>query len=110
MGGTPRLAMLLSRLNRWCTLESGMHAHAKRIYTIAPENVVLTFADGESYEFEISSAEFFQEDFQAEATRPDDPDAAYRIAGDEDGVVVGRQGPGESGWSAVGEVADVEPA
>lgn len=87
-----------------------MHAHAKRIYNIAPENVVLTFTDGETHEFEISSAEFFQDDFQAEAARPEDPGAVYRIAGDEDGVVVGRQGPEESGWSAFGEVAGVEPA
>lgn len=87
-----------------------MHPHAKRIYNIAPENVVLTFTDGESYEFEVSSAEFFQEDFQAEGTRVDDPDAAYRIAGDEKSVVVGRQAPDEEGWSAFGEVEDVESA
>lgn len=87
-----------------------MHPHAKRIYNVAPENVVLTFTDGESYEFEVSSAEFFQDDFQAEGTRVDDPDAAYRIAGDEQSVVVGRQAAGESGWSAFGEVADVDPA
>lgn len=87
-----------------------MHPHAKRIYNIAPENVMLTFTDGESYEFEVSSAEFFQDDFQAEGTRVDDPDATYRIAGDEKSVVVGRQAPGEEGWSAFGEVDDVESA
>ena len=87
-----------------------MHAHAKRIYNIAPENVVLTFTDGESYEFEVSSAEFFQDDFQAEATRVDDPEASYRIAGDLQSVVVGRQGPDEEGWSAFGEVDAVDAA
>ena len=91
-------------------LPYAMHAHAKRIYNVAPENVVLTFTDGESYEFEVSSAEFFQDDFQAEATRVDDPDASYRIAGDEQSVVVGRQEPDADGWSAFGEVADVEAA
>lgn len=87
-----------------------MHAHAKRIYNIAPENVVLTFTGGESYEFEVSSAEFFQDDFQAEATRVDDPGATYRIAGDERSVIVGRQAPDAEGWAAFGEVEDVESA
>lgn len=87
-----------------------MHPHAKRIYNIAPENVVLTFSDGESYEFEVTSAEFFRDDFQGEATRTDDPGAVYRIAGDEDGVLVGRQGPDEEGWSTFGEVTAVERA
>lgn len=87
-----------------------MHAHAKRIYNLAPENVVLTFADGESHEFAVTSAEFFQEDFQGEATRPDDPGAAYRLVGDEDGVVVGRQGPEDDGWETFGTVMAVDPA
>lgn len=95
---------------RSCRLSYGMHPHAKRIYNIAPENVVLTFTDGETYEFEVSSAEFFQEDFQAEGTRVDDPDATYRIAGDEQSVVVGRQAPDEEGWAAFGEVESVEAA
>jgi len=87
-----------------------MHEHAKRIYNIAPENVVLSFADGEQHEFVVSSAEFFQDDFQGEATRPDDAGATYRFVGDSAGVVVGRQGPDEEGWSTFGEVTDVERA
>jgi hypothetical protein len=87
-----------------------MHAHAKRIYNIAPSNVVLTFADGESHEFAVSSAEFFQDDFQGEATRVDDPGATYRFVGDDEGVVVGRQRPGEEGWSTFGTVTAVESA
>lgn len=87
-----------------------MHEHAKRIYNIAPENVVLTFEDGEQHEFAVSSAEFFQDDFQGEATRPDDAGAAYRFVGDSEGVVVGRQGSDEESWSTFGVVTDVMEA
>lgn len=87
-----------------------MNPHAKRIYNIAPDNVVLTFDDGETYEFAVASAEFFQDEFQAEGTRVGDPGASYRIVGDDDGVAVGRQGPEEEGWSTFGEVVDVDSA
>lgn len=86
-----------------------MHAHAKRIYNIAPKNVLLTFEDGEQYEFEVGSAEFFQDDFQAEATRVDDAGAAYRIVGDLDEVAVGRQGADKEGWSTFGVIEAVDP-
>lgn len=82
---------------------------AKRIHNVSPRPVRLTFADGETGVFHFSSTEFFQTEFQAEATREDD-DADYRVTTTEDGegVVVGRKAPDEDGWSLVGEVVEAE--
>lgn len=84
-----------------------LNEHAKRVYNVAPDPVLLTFDAGETYEFEIESAEFFQEDFQGEARRTDD-DAAYRLVTDDSDLVVGRNVGG--GWATFGVVTDVERA
>lgn len=82
----------------------------KRIHNISPDPVRLTLADGTEAVFQISGAEFFQQEFQAEGTR-DDEEAAYRFVSseDNDAILVGRQGPDEEGWSMVGEVEAAEP-
>ncbi|MFC5366071.1 hypothetical protein [Salinirubrum litoreum] len=82
---------------------------AKRIHNVSPRPIRLTFADGETGVFHFSSTEFFQTDFQGEATREGD-DADYRVTTTEEGagVVVGRKGPDDEGWSLVGEVVDAE--
>jgi hypothetical protein len=84
---------------------------AKRIHNVSPRPVELTFADGETGVFHCSSTEFFQTEFQAEATREGD-DADYRVTTTEDGerVVVGRKGPDDDGWALVGEVTTAEAA
>jgi len=87
-----------------------LNATAKRVYNVAPDPVRLTFADGETYEFDVESAEFFQDDFQGEATRSDDPGASYRLITDGDDLVVGRQGPDEDGWRTFGVVESAERA
>lgn len=87
-----------------------LNEDAKRLYTIAPDPVRLTFDSGETYEFSVASAEFFQDDFRGEATRADDPGAQYRFVTDGDGLVAGRSGPGEDGWHTFGTVTDVERA
>ncbi|GAA0646636.1 hypothetical protein [Salarchaeum japonicum] len=84
-----------------------LNEHAKRVYNVAPDPVALTFADGETHEFEIESAEFFQEDFQGEAARVDD-DADYRLVTDGDDLVVGRNAG--DGWATFGVVTDVARA
>jgi hypothetical protein len=82
---------------------------AKRIHNVSPRPIRLTFADGETGVFRFSSTEFFQIEFQGEATREGD-DADYRVTTTEngEGVVVGRRGADEDGWSLIGEVADAE--
>jgi hypothetical protein len=82
---------------------------AKRIHNVSPRPIRLTFADGETGVFRFSSTEFFQTEFQGEATREGD-DADYRVTTTEDGddVVVGRRGADEEGWSLVGEIVDAE--
>jgi hypothetical protein len=82
---------------------------AKRIHNVTPRPVKLTFADDETGVFHFTSTEFFQTDFQGEATREGD-DADYRVTTTEDGegVVVGRKAPDEDGWSLVGEVVAAE--
>lgn len=84
---------------------------AKRIYNVSPDPVRLTLDDGTSAVFRLSSAEFFGREFQGEGTREDD-DATYRFVTTEtnEAVVVGRRVPGEEGWTAVGEVVEVERA
>ncbi|MGB9987436.1 transcriptional regulator [Salarchaeum japonicum] len=84
-----------------------LNEHAKRVHNVAPDPVLLTFEDGDAYEFEIESAEFFQEDFQGEARRVDD-DAAYRLVTDGDDLVVGRNAG--DGWATFGVVTDVSRA
>ncbi|WP_129113203.1 transcriptional regulator [Halegenticoccus tardaugens] len=84
---------------------------AKRMYNVSPDPVRLTLDDGSSAVYHLRSAEFFQREFQAEGTREGD-DAAYRFAttADNEGVLVGREGPDEDGWSTIGSVVEVERA
>ncbi|CQR53627.1 MULTISPECIES: transcriptional regulator [Haloferax] len=84
---------------------------AKRMYNIHPNAMRLVVGEEIDGTFTLESAEFFQTEFQAEGRCVDD-DAVYRFATTEnnDAVVVGRQRPGEDGWSMVGEVETVERA
>ena len=43
-----------------------MNRLAKRLYNIAPDPVTLTFADGSTVVLSMHSAEFFQDDLEAE--------------------------------------------
>ncbi|POG55829.1 hypothetical protein [Haloferax marisrubri] len=82
---------------------------AKRMYNIHPNAMHLVVGEEIAGTFTLESAEFFQTDFQAEGRRDGD-EAVYRFATteDNDAVVVGRQRPGEEGWTMVGEVDSVE--
>jgi hypothetical protein len=86
---------------------------AKRIYNVHPDPVRLVLDDGSDGLFHLSSAEFFQREFQAEGRRvDDDADASYRLVtgeGDES-VLLGRKGPDDDAWRIVGEVVGAERA
>ncbi|EMA04194.1 hypothetical protein [Haloferax denitrificans] len=84
---------------------------AKRMYNIHPNAMRLVVGEEIDGTFTLDSAEFFQTDFQAEG-RLNGDGAVYRFATTEnnDAVVVGRQRPGEDGWTMVGEVESVERA
>lgn len=86
---------------------------AKRIYNVHPDPVRLVLDDGTDGVFHLSSAEFFQREFQAEGRRvDDDADATYRLVtgeGDES-VLLGRKGPDDDAWRIVGEVVGAERA
>lgn len=84
---------------------------AKRIHNLAPKPVRLELDDGTEAVFHPSSTEFFQQAFQAEATREDD-DAAYRFvsSADNERVLVGRQSADGDAWRTLGAVLSVEPA
>ena len=88
---------------------SDLNRVAKRMYNIHPNPMFLVVGDGIEGRFTLQSAEFFQTEFQAEGTRDGD-DAVYRFAttDDNDAVIVGRQAPGDDGWSMVGEVESAE--
>ena len=82
---------------------------AKRIHNLTPRPVRLTLDDGTEAVFEMAWTEFFQQEFQAEATREDD-DADYRLVSseDNDAVLVGRQAVNEDEWSMIGAVEAVD--
>ena len=82
---------------------------AKRIHNLTPKPVRLTLDDGTESVFEMAWTEFFQQEFQAEATRADD-DADYRLVSSEDNeaVLVGRSGVDDEGWSMIGAVVAVD--
>ena len=84
---------------------------AKRIHNLTPKPVRLTLEDGTEAVFEMAWTEFFQQEFQAEATRRDD-DADYRLVSsvDNDAVLVGRQAADEDEWSMIGAVEAVDEA
>ncbi len=82
---------------------------AKRMYNVTPDPLRLTFDDDTTGVFELSSAEFFQQEFQAEGRRVDE-DGSYRFTTNEDNtaVLVGRETA--DGWTLVGEVVAAEAA
>jgi hypothetical protein len=81
---------------------------AKRMYNVTPEPLRLSFDDGTTDVFELSSAEFFQQEFQAEG-RPVDGDDQYRFTTSDDNaaVLAGRRDD-DGGWRLVGEVVAAE--
>ena len=85
-----------------------MNRLAKRLYNIAPDPVTLTFADGSTVVLSMHSAEFFQDDLEAEGERDDG--TTYRIVnGDDDGTLLAaRESEDADGWAVVGDVTDVE--
>lgn len=82
---------------------------AKRIHNVSPNPIRLTFEDGSDGLFQFNGTEFFQREFRGEGTREGD-DATYRLTTTDDyeAVVVGRQRPGEDGWTMVGTVVSAE--
>lgn len=82
---------------------------AKRMYNVTPDRLRLVFDDGTAGVFELSSAEFFQQEFQAEGRRVDE-EGTYRFttADDNTAVLVGRET--NDGWTLVGEVVEAERA
>jgi len=84
---------------------------AKRIHNLTPEPVRLTLDDDTEAVFQMSWTEFFQQEFQAEATREDD-DADYRLISSEDNesILLGRSESDEEGWSMIGTVVAAEAA
>lgn len=94
-----------------------LNAVAKRMYNVAPDRLRLSFEDGTTGVFELSSAEFFQQEFEAEGRRVDASDAdgvedvAYRFTTNDDNtaVLAGRR-TADGGWTLVGEVVAAKPA
>jgi hypothetical protein len=88
-----------------------LNAVAKRMYNVTPDRLRLSLDDGTTGVFELSSAEFFQQTFQAEGHRIDGDAAAYRFTTDDDNaaVLAGRQ-TDDGGWTLVGEVVTAERA
>jgi hypothetical protein len=81
-----------------------MNALAKRLYNIAPNPVTLEFADGSTLALAMHSAEFFQDELEAEGEAEDG--TTYRIVdGDDDTLLVARET--DDGWSVVGDVTAV---
>ena len=62
---------------------------AKRIHNLTPTPVRLTLDDGTEAVFEMAWTEFFQQEFQAEATRQDDGAVAEPVVYMIDHFVVG---------------------
>lgn len=87
-----------------------LNAVAKRMYNVAPEPLHLSFDDGTTGVFELSSAEFFQQAFQAEGRRVDGDGETYRFttSDDNEAVLAGRRG--DDGWQLAGEVVAAERA
>jgi hypothetical protein len=88
-----------------------LNAVAKRMYNVTPDPLRLSFEDGTTGVFELSSAEFFQQAFQAEGRRVDGDEEAYRFttSDDNEAVLAGRRA-GDDGWQLVGEVVAAERA
>jgi hypothetical protein len=91
---------------------SELNPVAKRMYNVTPEPLRLSLDDGTTGVFELSSAEFFQQEFQAEGKRVDGGDeAAYRFTTSDDNasVLVGRQ-TDDGDWALLGAVVAAERA
>jgi hypothetical protein len=91
-----------------------LNAVAKRMYNVAPDRLRLSLDDGTTGVFELTSAEFFQQEFQAEGRRIDAPDGeedVYRFttSDDTDAVLAGRR-TDDGSWTLVGEVLAAERA
>jgi hypothetical protein len=82
---------------------------AKRMYNVTPDPLRLVFDDDTAGVFELSSAEFFQQEFQAEGRRVDD-DGQYRFTTNEDNTAVLAGRLTDDGWTLVGRVAEAERA
>lgn len=78
---------------------------AKRMYNVTPDPLRLTFDDGTTGVFALASAEFFQQEFQAEGRRLDE-EGRYRFTTTEDNtaVLVGKET--DDGWALVGHVVE----
>ncbi|MFQ3318845.1 MAG: hypothetical protein ACI8UR_000010 [Natronomonas sp.] len=85
-----------------------MNTLAKRVHNITPDDVQLTFENGETVTLNMRSAEFFQEAFQAEGADADG--TTYRLVtdGEDDPLVAGKET--KDGWESVGEITAVERA
>ena len=88
-----------------------LNAVAKRMYNVTPDRLHLSFDDGTTGVFALSSAEFFQQEFQAEGYEVDDETTAYRFTTSDDGetVLAGRE-TDDGGWELVGTVVAAERA
>lgn len=82
---------------------------AKRLHNISPNPVYLHLEDGTEGVFRMDWVEFFQQEFKAEGVRDGD-DANYRFvsSADNESVLVGKQESGESEWTALGAITDLE--
>lgn len=85
---------------------------AKRMYNVSPDRLRLTFDDETTGVFELSSAEFFQQEFQAEGRRvdPDGDERRYRFTTTEDNTAVLAGRETDDGWALAGTVVEAERA
>ncbi|WP_248910288.1 hypothetical protein [Halocatena marina] len=82
---------------------------AKRIHNLSPGPVKIILHDGTQIIFQISKAEFFQQEFQAEGTRENDQNLSRIVSSeDNESVLVGRKGPDEDTWSMIGRIQEVD--
>jgi hypothetical protein len=82
-----------------------MNTLAKRVHNIAPRPIDVTFETGETVRLTVRSAEFFQEEFQAEGKT--DQGDVYRFVSDgTDDPLVAAERTDDS-WQVVGEVVEV---
>lgn len=88
---------------------SDLNRVAKRMYNVTPDPLRLTFGDDTTGVFALSSAEFFQQEFQAEGRRLDE-EGRYRFTTTEDNAAVLVGTETEDGWALVGRVVKAERA
>ncbi|QLH81963.1 transcriptional regulator [Halosimplex pelagicum] len=85
-----------------------LNSIAKQIHNLSPGPVEITLQDGSQAIYQISKAEFFQQEFQAEGTREND-EPRYRFVSSEDNesILIGRKEPDESTWTMVGRIQEI---